>query len=82
MCIKSHKHITSEVEQMANELMRATRFRTTHKGDLQHYSHIFGKPETLGTEKKYVMRSRLVKMLHLYTLEILIKDCPEGHISR
>ena len=45
--------------------MSAIQFRTTPIGDLLHYSHIFRKPEPLGTEMKNVACSRLGTMLHL-----------------
>ena len=48
-----------------DESMSAIQFRTTPKGDLLHYSYIFGKPEPLGTEMKNVVCSRLGTMLHL-----------------
>ena len=45
--------------------MSAIQFRTTPKRDLPHYSYIFRKPESLGTEIKNVTCSRLGTMLHL-----------------
>ena len=45
--------------------MSAIKFRTTPKGDLPHYSYIFRKPESLGTDMKNVACSRLGTMLHL-----------------
>ena len=49
-----------------DELTSAIQFRTTSKGDLPHYSHIFGKPEPLGTETNNVECSSFGTMLHLY----------------
>ena len=45
--------------------MGAILFRITPKGYLPHYSYIFRKPETLGTEIKNMAFSRLGTMLHL-----------------
>ena len=50
---------------MADYLMSAIQFCTTPKGDFPHYSYIFRKLETLGTEMKNVTCSRLEMMLHL-----------------
>ena len=59
------RQIASGREKTADESMRAIRFRTTPKQDLPHYSYIFRKPETLGTEMNNVACSRLGTMLHL-----------------
>ena len=50
---------------MADESMSAIRFCTTPKGDLPHYSYIFGKLETLGTDMRNVVCSKLETMLRL-----------------
>ena len=57
--------IASGVGKTADESMSAVRLRTTPKGDLPHYSYIFRKPETLGTDMKNVACSRLGMMLQL-----------------
>ena len=59
------RQIASGRDKTADESMSAIRFRTTPKGDLTHYSYIFGEPEPSGTEMKNVACSRLGTMLHL-----------------
>ena len=62
---ESPRQISLEREKTADESMSAIRFRTTPKGDLPHYSYIFRKPDSLGTEMKNVACSRWGTMLHL-----------------
>ena len=64
---KSHRHIASGVEKMADESMSDIKFCTTTKGYLPHYSYIFRNKEPLGTEMKNVACYRLGAMLHPYT---------------
>ena len=45
--------------------MSAIQFRTTPKVYLPHYSYIFRKSDSLGTDVKNVACSRLGTMLHL-----------------
>ena len=49
--------------------MSAIQFRTTPKGDLQHYYYIFRKLGQLVTEMKNVACSSLRTMLHLEILK-------------
>ena len=62
---ESRRHIASGLKRMTDESMRAILFCTTPKLDSQHYSYIFGKPDTLGTDVNNVDFSGLGTMLHL-----------------
>ena len=62
---KPHRKIDSGVGKTADESMSAIQFSTTPIGDLPHYSYIFRKTESLGTDIKNVACSRLGTMLHL-----------------
>ena len=62
---KSRRQIASGKEKPTDETMSAIKFHTPPKGDLPHYSYIFRKPESLGTQMENVAYSRLRTMLHL-----------------
>ena len=64
---ESHRYICYGVGKTSYELMSSILFCTTPKGCLLQHSHIFRKPELLGTEMKNLARSRLGNMLHLET---------------
>ena len=50
-------NIASSYLKVGDESMSGIRFWTTEKGYLPHLSHIFRKPEPLGTEFKTVTYS-------------------------